>query len=142
MAEDKNGEPNYLKAAFHWQYNVIGLAAAAGFALISASALPLLLGAGVELIYLSMVPQNGQFKRLVRSWRYAEDKRDREQTLSAMFYELPPEMRVRFANLDAICKAIRQNYSRLSSTSQMFVDQMESKLRNISVNSLISLHKM
>jgi predicted AAA+ superfamily ATPase len=49
-----------------------------------------------------------------------------------LFYELPPEMRARYANLDTICRAIRQNYTRLTSTSQMFVDQMESKLEGLS----------
>jgi len=32
----------------------------------------------------------------------------------------------------AICRAIRQNYTRLTSTSQMFVDQMQSKLEGLS----------
>ncbi|MBZ5727970.1 MAG: hypothetical protein LAP87_23625 [Acidobacteriia bacterium] len=104
------------------------MAGAAGFALVSGSALPLLLGAGVELIYLSTVPHNSRFQRLVRSWRYAEEKREREKSLSAMFYELPPEMRTRYARLHQMCRDIGENYKRLTSTSQMFVDQMESKL--------------
>ena len=41
---------------------------------------------------------------------------------------MPPEMRTRYAQLDSACRAIRENYKRLSSTSQMFVEQMESKL--------------
>lgn len=132
MAEDKEGGLNYLKAAFHWQYNWIGLGGAAAFAVISASALPLLLAAGVELIYLSTVPQNARFQRLVRSWKYAEDKRQRDMSLSALFHELPQEMRVRFANLDNTCRSIRANYRRLSSTSQMFAEQMEAKLDALS----------
>ncbi len=133
MAEDKDdGGTSYVKAAFHWQYNWIAMAGAAGFALVSGSALPILLGAGVELIYLSTVPHNSRFQRLVRSWRYEEQKREREKSLSAMFYELPPEMRTRYARLDAMCRDIRENYKRLSSTSQMFVDQMESKLEGLS----------
>ena len=49
-----------------------------------------------------------------------------------MFYELPPEMRASYANLDTICRGIRQNYTRLTSTSQMLVDQMEAKLEGLS----------
>src|ERR1017187_10113804 len=41
-------------------------------------------------------------------------------------------MRARYGNLDTICRGIRQNYTRLTSTSQMFVDQMESKLQGLS----------
>ena len=130
MPDDK--EPNYIKEAFNWQYNRIALIGAVAFAVVSGSALPLLLGAGLELMYLSTVPANNRFQRLVRSWKFDEDKRQREKSLSAMFYELPPEMRARYANLDTVCRAIRQNYQRLTSTSQMFVDQMESKLEGLS----------
>jgi uncharacterized protein YukE len=132
MAEDKDGGLNYLKEAFHWQYNKIALGGAVAFAIVTGSALPLLLGAGLELMYLSTVPTNSRFQRLVRSWKFDEEKREREKSLSAMYYELPPEMRARYGNLDTICRGIRQNYSRLTSTSQMFVDQMESKLEGLS----------
>ena len=132
MAEDKDDGLSYLKAAFHWQYNKIALAGAVAFAVVSGSALQLLLGAGLELIYLSTIPNNSRFQRLVRSWRFDADKREREKSLSALFYELPPEMRARYGNMDAICRGIRQNYTRLTSTSQMFVDQMESKLEGLS----------
>ena len=129
MADDKgDGSVNYVKAAFHWQYNLIALAGAVGFAAVSASGLPLLLAGGLELIYLSTVPQNTRFQRLVRSWKYAEQKRAQQRGLSDLFRELPPEMRSRYARLDAVCQAIRDNYKRLSSTSQMFAEQMEEKL--------------
>ena len=133
MAADKDESSiSYVKAAFHWQYNLIALAGAAGFALISASGLPLLMAAGVELIYLSTVPQNARFQRLVRSWQYAEQRKQQQKGLSDLFRELPPEMRTRFARLDAICQQIRDNYKRLSSTSQMFAEQMEAKLDGLS----------
>jgi hypothetical protein len=129
MPDDRDdGSISYLKAAFRWQYNWISLAGAAGFALLSGSALPLVLAAGLELIYLSTVPQNRRFQRLVRSWKYAEQKKQQERSLRDLFRELPPEMRERYSRLDGICRAIRDNYGRLNSTSQMFVEQMESKL--------------
>ncbi|MBZ5585948.1 MAG: hypothetical protein LAQ30_27910 [Acidobacteriia bacterium] len=133
MAEERDsGQIDFVKAALAWQYNWIALAGAAGFALISASALPLLLASGLELIYLSTVPRNSRFQRLVRSWRYEDEKRRRERSLNALFYELPPEMQARYAQLDRTCRAIRENYGRLTSTSQMFVEQMESKLQGLS----------
>src|ERR1700704_6343448 len=100
---------SYVKAAFQWQYNLIGLAGAVGFAAISGSELPLILGAGVELIYLAVVPQMARFQRLVRSWRFAEEKREIDARLRAMFQQIPPEMRVRYGRLDQICKDIRAN---------------------------------
>lgn len=133
MADDKDDSAiGYVKAAFHWQYNWISLAGAAGFALVSGSGLPLLLAAGLELIYLSTIPRNPQFQRLVRSWKYAEQKRQQARGLNDLFQELPPEMRNRYARLDAVCRAIRENYKRLTTTSQMFAEQMESKLDGLS----------
>jgi myosin heavy subunit len=126
------GDIGYVKAAFKWQYNLIVLAGAVAFAAISASALPLILASGLELIYLAAVPQMARFQCLVRSWKYAEQKRQQERRLSDLFAELPPDMRARYARLDAICRGIRENYKRLTSTSQMFAEQMESKLDGLS----------
>lgn len=131
-ADDQDlGAISYVKEALKLQYNWIALAGAAAFALVAGSGLPLVLAAGLELIYLSLVPQNKRFQRLVRSWKYAEEKQYREMKASAIFQELPPELRKRYAALETICRAIRDNYSRLSSTSQIFAGQMEQKLQDL-----------
>jgi hypothetical protein len=122
---------DFVKEALHWQYNWIGLAGAAAFALISGTGLPLVLAAGLELIYLSVVPQSSRFRRLVRSWKYADEKRRRELKLSAVFDELPPEKRKRYVALEARCREIKANYDRLSATSQMFLGQMEERLQGL-----------
>jgi len=119
---------DFVKEALKWQYNWIGLAGAALFALVSGTGMPLVLAAGLELMYVSLVPRSSRFRRLVRSWKYAEQKRQRQMRLSAMFNEMPPELRTRYATLDTLCAAIRANYSRLSSTSQMFLEQMAQRL--------------
>jgi hypothetical protein len=86
MLEDKSAEansgdnsPDFVKAALKWQYNWIGLAGAAAFAVVSGSGLPLILAAGLELIYVAVVPQSSRFRRLVRSWQYAEEKKKHEK---------------------------------------------------------------
>lgn len=142
MARDDStkSEINYVKEAAKLQYNWIALAGVVGLAVVSGSGLPLLLGAGLELMYLSLVPQNSRFQRLVRSWKYEEEKRRNQQRLNAMFQEIPPELRVRYAKLDSICKAIRQNYSSLSSTSQIFADQMEDRLQGLMQGYVRLLH--
>ena len=122
---------NFVREALRWQYNWIGLAGALAFAIVSGTGLPLVLAAGLELIYLSVVPQSSAFRRLIRSRKYAEEKRKKEITLTAMFMELPAEMRTRYSALDSICRSIRLNYSRLSSTSQMFLEQVEQKLQGL-----------
>lgn len=122
---------NFVKEALSWQYNWIGLAGAAAFAIVSGSGLPLVLAAGLELIYLSVVPQSSRFRRLVRSWKYAEERRNHEARLRELHRELSPEVRQRYAELEKIAAAIRTNYARLSSTSQIFVQQMETQLQGL-----------
>ena len=120
---------NYIKEALKWQYNLIGLASATAFAVISASGLPIVLAAGLELIYLSVTPNLPRFKRLVRSWQYEEEKKKLDQKARMMMTEMPPEERERFATLAAVCRDIRKNYDKLSSTSQIFVSQMDEKFQ-------------
>ena len=122
---------NYVKEAFNSQYNWITLIGAAGFALVSGSPLPLLLAAGLELMYLSLVPQNPRFQRLVRARKYEELRRLTEEQLGALAVTLTPDMRKRYESLQAVCSAIRTNYGLLSATSQIFVRQMEENLQGL-----------
>jgi len=131
MPQRDDDQTNFVKAAFHLQYNWIAMAGAAAFAVVSGSALPVLLGAGLELMYLSVVPNNSRFQRLVRSWQWEDEKKQYQKKLSAMFSELPPEMRTRYAHASDVCEAIRSNYGKLSATSHMFVKQMEDKLQGL-----------
>lgn len=128
--EDDTGH-NFVKEALKLQYNLIGLGAAAAFAVLSGSALPLVLAAGLELIYVSVVPQSSRFRRLVRSWKYAEEKKLQEAQFRRQLQDLPPEYRVRYGNLQQVCQAIRGNYARLSSTSQIFVRQTDASLQGL-----------
>jgi len=107
---------------------------------VAGSGFPLVLAAGLELIYISLVPQSSRFRRLVRSWEYAAEKKQIEQKLQAMFQEIPPEMRVRYGKLDGLCRNIRENYTRLSSTSQMFVKDVENRLDGLLQGYLRLMH--
>ena len=126
--EIETGSSNYLKEAFKWQYNVIGLVGAAAFALVSGTALPILLAAGAEMMYLAVVPQSSAFRRLVRSWKYEADKKAHDAKVRQMQIQLTPMVRDRYGKLQQMCQMIRGNYARLSSTSQIFVDQMSDRL--------------
>jgi len=133
---------SYVKAAFQWQYNLIGMAGAVGFAAVSGSELPLILGAGLELIYLAVVPQMDRFRRLVRSWRYADEKKAIEARLRALFNEIPPDMRARYSRVDALCRNIRENYARLSAATQMFAKETEDRLDGLLQGYLRLLHAL
>lgn len=57
--------PSYLSSAFYSQYNLILLGGSALFSLASASALPLVLGVGCELLWLGLGSRASAFRRRV-----------------------------------------------------------------------------
>ena len=124
-------EISYVREAFHLQYNWIALAGAGAFALISGSFLPIILAGGLELIYLATVPQNWRFQRLVRSWKYAEELQKHQQQLGEMLRSLPAELQSRYVHAAQVCGSIRNNFAQLSTTSQIFLQQIDSRLQGL-----------
>jgi hypothetical protein len=122
---------NYVKAALHWQYNWISLAGAGLFALVSGTALPILLAAGLELMYLALVPQSSRFRRLVRSWELADQQLKHQQKLNEMMRNLTPEMQSRYFHCAQICASIRTNFAQLSSQSQIFLEQIDTRMQGL-----------
>jgi hypothetical protein len=122
---------NFVKEAFNIQYNWIALGGAAAFALVTGTAIPLALAGGLELMYLAVVSQHPRFQRLVRSWKFAEQQKLNEQKLGDMLRNLPPDMQGRYIKLAEVCRSIRGNFSQLSSTSQIFVQQMDQRLEGL-----------
>jgi len=78
-----------------------------------------------------VVSQHPRFQRLVRSWKFAEEQKQNEQKLTDMLRSLPPDMQGRYIKLAEVCGSIRGNFSQLSSTSQIFVQQMDSRLEGL-----------
>ena len=124
-------EINFVKEAFNIQYNWIALGGAAAFALVTGTAIPIALAGGLELMYLAVVSQHPRFQRLVRSWKFAEEQKRNEQKLGEMLRSLPPDMQGRYIKLAEVCRSIRGNFSQLSSTSQIFVQQMDQRLEGL-----------
>jgi hypothetical protein len=135
--QDQSGSPappeniNYVKEAFHNQYNWIGMVGAGAFAVVSGSLLPILLAGGLELMYLAVVPQNWRFQRLVRSWKFAEEQQKHQQQLGEMLRNLPPELQSRYVHAAQVCGSIRSNFAQFSSTSQIFLQQIDSRLQGL-----------
>src|SRR6266567_3003617 len=128
---DQREDISYVKEAFHLQYNWIALAGAGAFALISGSFLPIILAGGLELMYLAIVPQSWRFQRLVRSWKLSEQQKQHQQQLNQMLRSLPPEMQRRYIHSAQVCSSIRSNFAQFSSTSQIFLQQIDSRLQGL-----------
>lgn len=130
-ASEQQGQISYVKEAFHLQYNLIALAGIGVFALISGSFLPIVLAAGLELMYLATVPHDARFQRLVRSWKLAEQQRKTQQQLGEMLRTLPSEMQSRYVHCVQVCNTIRSNFAQFSSTSQIFLQQIDARLQGL-----------
>lgn len=125
-------EPNYLAHAFKSQYNIIGLATALGFALLSGTLLPLLVAAGVEMVVLPLVSGSARFQRLVRARLSQEDEQQRETKTQdqnyALFRQLSDNEKQRYRALEGLAGEIRNNYAGLDSSSRMLLDDLIQKL--------------
>jgi hypothetical protein len=125
-------EPNYLAQAFKSQYNLIGLGTAIGFAILSGSALPLLLAAGVQLAVLPLVAGSDRFQRLVKARALEAERGERQEKKQAenseMLRALPDAERTRYRGLETLAGEIRQNYRGLDSASQALLDELVQKL--------------
>jgi hypothetical protein len=122
---------NFVREAFDLQYNWIAMVGAGAFALVSGSFLPIILAGGLELIYLAIVPQNWRFQRLVKSWKFAEEQQKHQQKLGEMLASLPAEMQSRYVHAAQVCGAIRSNFAQFSSTSQIFLQQIDARLQGL-----------
>jgi len=135
--DDQLGAPspqdkiNFVREAFHLQYNWIAMVSAGAFALVSASFLPIILAGGLELMYLAIVPHNWRFQRLVKSWKLAEEQQKHQQKLSEMLASLPAVMQSRYVHAVQVCGAIRGNFAQFSSTSQIFLQQIDARLQGL-----------
>jgi hypothetical protein len=125
---DDRDDINFVKAAFNLQYNWIALGGATLFAVVSGSLLPVILAAGVELMYLAVVPQMATFQRLVRSWKFGEELEQRQVQFAQMLSSLSPEAKARYGKLAQVCAVVRSNFSQFSTTSKIFLQQMDARL--------------
>jgi hypothetical protein len=125
-------EPSYLADAFRSQYNLIGLGTAIGFAILSGSALPLILAAGVELAVLPLVASHPRFQRLVRARRMEieQEERDAKKQIESaeMIRALDEPERARYRGLETLAAEIRRNYRGLDASSQALLEEVVRKL--------------
>jgi uncharacterized protein (UPF0305 family) len=126
VSEEREKEPNYLLEAFKNQYNLIGLATAAGFAILSASPFPLMLAAGFEMMFLPLMER---WERLKRAQALETEKQQRKQNeVGDMMRALTPSERQRYHALETLTQEIRQNYKVLDPSSRILLEELAGKL--------------
>lgn len=127
-----NGDKiNFFRAAFFWQYNLILLAGAVVFALLSRSMLPLVLAFGLELMYLSAVPNNARFQRMVRAQVLSDQRRVKAAEANAIFRSLPVQVQSRYDAVARTAREIKTNYLALGRSAKLAAAPVEQRLDQI-----------
>jgi hypothetical protein len=116
MADAELSPPSYLKYAFKDQHNLVLLLGAACFSLAFASPLPLLVGAGGELLWLVVGPRLRRFRDWVDRELSTQYLARAEIAIEGALGELPEADVTRFKTLSAgVADLVQNGRERLSS---------------------------
>ena len=123
---------NFVKEAFHSQYNWIALAGAGAFALVSGTFLPIILGGGTG----ADVPRHrsaklafsaaGAILEIRRGATEAPAKAERNAARTCR-----PEMQSRYVHAAQVCGSIRANFAQLSSHRRSFCSKSIRSLQGL-----------
>ncbi len=126
-----NDEPiNFYKEAFMSPLNLGFLIFALVAALLTggvAANILLLFAAAAELLYLGTIPRSDRYKRLVRSRKIAERKREVKKDRD-VFRSLSKDDQKRYVRFRNMEKAIKDNFGKLPYSSQGILDAHLKKL--------------
>ena len=127
-ALDKKRNPGLLKRAFANQYNYILLGAAGVFALATFSWLPLVIGAGVEALWLVLGADSTPFRRWVLAQEKQEAQQELERQAKQSLAELGPRYVERFEELRRMSEEIQDLGQKNRSLEARILDGEMAKL--------------
>ena len=110
---------NPLKAAFLKRFNLAGLGGLAILSLATMSPVPLLVAAGLELVYLGTVPALPSFRRSLRLGAEKERRALEQAGLDQQLEELSPNQRECYFALKDLRDKTLENYRRLPGGSAL-----------------------
>lgn len=126
--KQKKPERNLYVEAFTNQYNLILLGFAAILCLILWNPLPMIAAAGVELIFMALVPGTDLFRRYV-DMRYREiDEEERQLALKARVERLTPDQQYRYKLTQELVVATREN---IAEHGTGLLDDVSAQLENL-----------
>ena len=118
-------ERNYTLEAVTYQYNLIFLAFLMLLSVVMWSAMPLTLAAGVEMIYLAMVPGTEVFQRSVENKYRAIEADNERKKLESRVEKLPLDRRAR---LEQVMNLIENTRANLTDDPDNMLSGVESRL--------------
>ena len=143
-----NEDINYAKEAFLNTWNLVFLlvlaTVAAGIGLTGLAPswlfeLILVLGAGLEFLYMGVMPRNSRFQRHVRSQKQAE--RNKPLPQGELYRQLHRRSQRRYYKLRELKNEIRANYQQLSYASQGILNSHIKKIDGLLRSYLELLHQ-
>lgn len=132
-----------FRRAFANQYNFILLGGAGLFALATFSWLPLLVGAGVEALWLALGADSALFRRWVEKQETAEERAALERQAALALAQLEPAYVARFRQLEALGQEIQQMAGDNPSLETSLIQDEMSKLGRLlhSFLAMASMHQ-
>ncbi len=127
-ALNKKSNPGLIKRAFANQYNYILLGGAGLFALATFSWLPLIIGAGIETLWLVLGADSVPFRRWVLQQESKEAQEDLERQAKAALAELGPEYIERFDELRRMSEEIQDLGQKNRSLEARIIENEMAKL--------------
>ncbi|MFB6376129.1 MAG: hypothetical protein ABEN55_24085 [Bradymonadaceae bacterium] len=121
-------ETNYYKAAATDQYNLIIMIFFALAALVSLNPAPLLIGTGLEMLYLLFVPETKFFQRYIDNKKFNRRAEQAEQERQQRVQSLPHSQRRRYRKIDSLIERTKEN---LQESSEGLGDRMIDKLNRL-----------
>lgn len=118
---------SYLEHAFKSQYNVIMLVASVLFALVDQSILPLLVGVGLEMAYLALVPGMPWFRRRVDAAREKQRREEARQKREQLLTQMADPHRQRLAQLESLNEKIKTNIASQGEVVRAVLEESLSK---------------
>lgn len=108
MASEDN-ETNYYKEAAADQYNLIVMIFFVLSALVALNPAPLLIGTGLEILYLLFVPETEFFKRYIDNKHFNRRAQQAEQERQQRVQNLPHSQRRRYRKIDSLIERTEEN---------------------------------
>jgi hypothetical protein len=107
MTEPSKAKDSPYRRAFFNQYNAILLGAAGLFALATFSWLPLLVGAGVEALWMTFVPDSGFFRRWMGMQKSRETQEELKRETETILQQLDRSYAERFLDLQQVADEVQ-----------------------------------
>lgn len=131
---------NYVKEAFFWPVHLVGLTILTAVTVIAAAAAPtevaslaaIMMGGGLELIFLGLISNNSRFIRAINAKYQGDiDAFYKTKNLVEYYNALSHHSQARFDNLRDEVKMVRDNFNKMSITSSSMIGGFIKKLNQI-----------